>query len=225
MPVDHALPQWRTTLTDSPPKFVPVPGVVVERSRAVTIRYVVLCFGVAAYSALQEYSWWNDRFGDGRGDSLFARSRFGFVFGVAGIAASVSFALWFLRSLRKSQRIIVGEDRYQVVEKVEDVDAVVVEIPYRNIAQVKRSRTAHGVQVELLLADPTDQDTHLGTRRGTLAGEGPIVSWPIFNGFRLRPYSIADELETAMSKWKATHQRGGTGSATSPAQRSPQENG
>jgi hypothetical protein len=84
---------------------------------------------------------------------------YGLILGGASVLFMPFIAARLMASLRATQRLVVGEDRLQLVELISGVETVVVQIPFSNLADAKYEATRSHRRVGIDLIDPSAPGT------------------------------------------------------------------
>jgi hypothetical protein len=176
---------------------LPVTGVVFARSAAKTFGLLLLSILCLLFGALliwakivdlefasKKVTWW------------------GLLIGIGCLLGGPMWAYALIRAFWLKRRLIVGDDRLQILEERAGQDSVVLQLPYDNIATVQYEVTKTNRRVAIDLLDLEDEETYApGTRFSTnQVTEGR--HYCVEAGFQSGPRKIADTIESAFGRWK-----------------------
>jgi len=88
-------------------------------------------------------------------------SEFMLIFGLFGLVGAPAVGWIKFRRLRAGRRIVVGADRFQIVEGSGDDLRVLVSVPYENIEVMKLKRQDSGDQLDFEFTDTNDPETYV----------------------------------------------------------------
>ena len=170
---------------------LPVEGVVFERSRGKTLHKMLFwcfCWVFAAWFAI---AWVANK----KPISLNEGSAATACFLIGGPFMVIREA----RACGARRRLVVGEDRIQVIERRRGEDHVILQIPYANIAKFKCEDSNTRVGINLYRLD--DGDTYAPGENFERNYRKEKRHYCITYGYRHGVRAIASEMEKAYSRW------------------------
>jgi hypothetical protein len=136
----------------------PVKGEVFSRSAGKAFLGVagfglLFLFGVGlVYAFLTDTPWKG-------GDRPEFVTWWGFLMGLACMGFGPVFMVLTIRAVLRKQRVVVGKDRLQILERIGGRDVVVFQVPYTNIAKLKYEVTEAARRIGIKFKDTEDPAT------------------------------------------------------------------
>ncbi|HZZ42612.1 MAG TPA: hypothetical protein VFE58_06720 [Tepidisphaeraceae bacterium] len=125
----------------------------------------------------------------------------GYLIGMAGVLLTPVACYRLLRAFWVRERLVIGADRLQVIERRPEGDAVTLQIPYKNIADVRYETTSSDRRVSVTLHDVNDPATYALRPRFRETHEATGRHLHIGSGYRSGPREIAAALQGAFVAW------------------------
>jgi hypothetical protein len=137
------------------PRAAPVPGEVIPKSNGMVLGMIAFLLTMLAGGLVVAWAWWTET-------ALPIYGRISMPGGFGGLLAAsiaavvIPMAVLYLFS---GERLVIAEDRLQVLHKASGGDEVASQIPYRNIAKIAMGDDEGSKFIGIDLHDPDDADT------------------------------------------------------------------
>jgi hypothetical protein len=178
------------TMSDSEKnKAKPVSGEVIGRSILKTIGYQLFLLMIFFVGLFLVWAWWTGFVIPGDRTVTW----WGLLIGVGAVFPAPLLMAESLYRMVKHERLILGEDRLQVVRRIKGDDAVILQIPYENIADLAyvAKRMDWFVGIDLLEVD--DPNTFGGRFESHKIAEG--WHYTIGDGYTVKAARIHKKLK------------------------------
>lgn len=125
----------------------------------------------------------------------------GFILGLALAICLIPTCVMYIRRVLASSRLIIADDRFQIVEMNFGNERVVLEVPFENIDKIRFERRNRAAQLGIDLIDTSDPYTYARWRTFYLSKK--LHYWHLCykNVFEIDLPSVSKKLKKAFNEW------------------------
>jgi hypothetical protein len=178
---------------------LPVGGIVFGRSISKTIGFLVLNIVFLIMGVCMIWAKLTGQVLD-RGANPEVVNWWGLLIGIGAVIFAPLTIMQMIRSLWVKRRIVIGQDRIQMVELHNSQDVVILQIPFANIAEAKYEATSSERRVGITLQH-LDEDTYALHEKFETNLKTKGRHYCITSGYVGGPRAIATAIDRAFSLW------------------------